>query len=203
VPLYLELALGLSASAAGMVLISFMLGATIGSMITGRLFSQIRHYKRIPLTGLAVSIAALAVVAIDPAGWPMPAVALLLALAGGGLGTMYPVTTVLIQNVVLPHQFGTATGTLNFFRLLGGAIIVAVFGAIVLGTLGNAGGVSAIDSIGGGATRSAADFGFVFRLVFIAADCFLLVAFVAMSMVEERPLRGPPELGPPPAAVPA
>ncbi len=38
-----------------------------------------------------------------------------------------------MQNAVKPHQLGTATGTLNFFRTLGGAIVVAVFGAIVLG----------------------------------------------------------------------
>ena len=50
---------------------------------------------------------------------------------------MYPVTTVVIQNVVQPHQFGTATGTLNFSRQLGGSIVVA-FGAIVLGALGPA-----------------------------------------------------------------
>jgi len=35
----------------------------------------------------------------------------------------------------LPHQFGIATGTLNFFRSLGGAIIVAAFAAIVLSGL--------------------------------------------------------------------
>ena len=37
-----------------------------------------------------------------------------------------------MQNGVRAHQLGTATGALNFFRLLGGAIVVAAFGAIVL-----------------------------------------------------------------------
>ena len=41
-----------------------------------------------------------------------------------------------MQNGVKPHQLGTATGAVNFFRLLGGAIVVAVFGAIVLGSAG-------------------------------------------------------------------
>ncbi len=41
-------------------------------------------------------------------------------------------TTVCIQNAVRTHELGTATATMNFFRQLGGAIIVAVFGAIVL-----------------------------------------------------------------------
>ena len=64
-----------------------------------------------------------------------------------GLGTLYPTTTVIIQNAVPLHQLGTATGTLNFFRQLGGAIIVAVFSAIVLNA-GNTGeGVLTFDKL--------------------------------------------------------
>ena len=55
---------------------------------------------------------------------------------------MYPASTIVIQNAVKPHQMGVATGALNFFRLLGGAIIVAGFGAIVLGSAGSAGGLA-------------------------------------------------------------
>ena len=77
----------------------------------------------------------------------------LLTIAGTGVGPMYPVTTVVIQNVVAPHHTGTATGTLNFFRQLGGAFIVAVFGAIVLGALGNAGDAAALDTLAGAQPR--------------------------------------------------
>jgi hypothetical protein len=100
---------------------------------------------------------------------------------------MYPVTTVVIQNAVAPHQFGTATGTLNFFRQLGGAIIVAAFSAIVLGALGGAG--DALDTLAG-VNRAGADFAAVFRWVFVAAAVFLAFASFAMMLVEERPLRG-------------
>ena len=58
-------------------------------------------------------------------------------MLGCGLGPMYPVSTIVMQNVVKPHQLGTATGTLNFFRTLGGALVVAIFGAIVLGGVGD------------------------------------------------------------------
>ena len=81
----------------------------------------------------------------SPGSLSIPEVAVLLALAGAGMGPMYPATTVIIQNCVLPHQFGIATGSLNFFRSLGGAIIVAVFSAIVIGGLDRAGTGSAAD----------------------------------------------------------
>jgi MFS family permease len=188
-PLYLGLVLGLTASQSSLALIAFVAGTTVGSVIAGRLIARMTHYMRVPLTGTLISIAALVVLAVDPAGVSLGGVCALLLAAGLGLGPMYPVTTVVIQNVVVPHQFGTATGTLNFFRQLGGAIIVASFGAIVLGALGGAGDAAALDTLGG-VNRSGADFAAVFRWVFVAAAVFLGLASFAMMWVEERPLRG-------------
>ena len=59
---------------------------------------------------------------------PFALAEVLLGLTGVGIGTVLPVTTVAVQNAVPPHQLGTATGTMNFFRSLGGAVAVAVFG---------------------------------------------------------------------------
>ena len=96
----------------------------------------------------------------------------------------------MIQNAVPPHQFGIATGTTSFFRQLGGAIIVAVFGAIVLGGIDAGTGGLTPDKLAG-AGRAAADFAGLFRWVFIAAAAFIAVALVALAAIEEQPLRGP------------
>jgi MFS family permease len=145
-------------------------------MLAGRLMSRIDRYKRVSVSGLPIGIAALAAFAVWPDGLSLWVVAALLALAGAGIGPMYPTTTLIIQNAVPAHQFGVATGTLAFFRQLGGAIVVAVFGAIVLGGM----------QAGSGAHLTTA-----FRWVFIAAALFLAIAFVAVLMIEEHPLRGP------------
>ena len=189
IPLYLELLLGLSASASGGVLIAFMVGTVVGSLTVGRLIGRVRRYKRIGIAGLTLAIATLAVLASSPSGFSVSGVTVLTGLLGTGLGTMYPMTTIIIQNVVPVHQLGTATGTLNFFRILGGAIIVAVFGAIVLG--GADPGHMRLDH-GAGAVRNAADLAVAFRWVFIAAAGFLAAGLVALLMVEERELRGRP-----------
>jgi EmrB/QacA subfamily drug resistance transporter len=190
-PLYMELVLGATASASGTVLIAFMSGATIGSLLAGRLLSRLDRYKRVPLIGLPLGVAVLAIFAIWPTQFSTAGVAALLAVGGVGMGTMYPTTTVLIQNAVPPYQVGTATGTLNFFRQLGGAIVVAVFGAILLGGLDlHTSGATVLERLSptGG---SSAEFAALFRLVFIAAACFLAAAFVAVLCIAERPLRGP------------
>ena len=56
-PVYFETVLGLSASAAGLMLIPFMGGVVIGSTIGGRLMSKVTHYKRIGLIGMPFAIA--------------------------------------------------------------------------------------------------------------------------------------------------
>jgi MFS family permease len=188
-PLYLGLVLGVSASASSLALIGFVVGTTVGSVIAGRLLARFERYKWVPVTGLMIAALAIAVLAVDPAGVSLLGVCALLTIAGTGLGPMYPVTTVVIQNVVAPHHTGVATGTLNFFRQLGGAFIVAAFGAIVLGALGNAGDAAALDMLAGH-NRAGVDFAATFRWVFVAAAVFLAVACLAMMAVEERPLRG-------------
>ena len=98
---------------------------------------------------------------------------MLLAIGGTGLGVMYPVTTTIVQNAVAPHQLGTATGALNFARQLGGAIIVAAFGTIVLGGIDTGGHGLTLDMLRGGAHAAGADFALLFRWVFAAGAVFL------------------------------
>jgi EmrB/QacA subfamily drug resistance transporter len=188
-PLYLSLVLGLNASQSSLALIALVVGTTFGSVIAGRLLGRLKRYKRVPVASLAIAVASVAALAVNPAGLSLVGVSAILFLVGTGVGPMYPVTTVVIQNVVPPHHTGTATGTLNFFRQLGGAIIVAAFGAIVLGALGGAGDAAALEMLAG-ANRTGVDFAATFRWVFVAAAIFLGLAALAMMAVEERPLRG-------------
>lgn len=192
-PLYLELALGASASLSGGLLIAFTAGTVCGAFAAGRGLGRHQRYKRIPIAGLLLAIAALMALALEPQS-SYGAVAGLLVLCGAGIGPMYPFTTVLIQNAVLPHQFGVATGTLNFFRLLGGTIVVAGFGAIVLGSLDASGGLLSLDQVSHRAALAAgaaSALSAAFAWVFAAAGACLAAALLALAFVEERPLRGP------------
>ena len=84
------------------------------------------------------------------------------------------------------HQLGTATAVANFFRQLGGALIVAIFGAIVLSGVGPVEmGVSFETIASAIRVESAAG---VFRWVFDAA--LMGFAFGFLLAMEERPLRG-------------
>jgi fucose permease len=186
-PLYCETVLGLSASSSGLALIAFMAGTVVGSLTAARLMVRLTRYMHVPLVAMLFAVIALGVLAVDPVNQSIARLVFLLFVLGCGVGPMYPMSTIVMQNAVKPHQLGTATGTLNFFRTLGGAIIVAVFGAIVLGSGVDGAGIITLE-------RSAAahgDLAPAFRWVFIAAMICLAIAFASLLAVEERPLHGP------------
>jgi EmrB/QacA subfamily drug resistance transporter len=189
VPIYFEMVLGLSASASGLALIPLMGGTVVGSTASGQAMSRLAHYKRAPFVGLAAALAALIVIAAVPDRLSVAAVASALGIVGLGMGSLFPVTTVSVQNAVLPYQLGTATGAMNFFRQLAGAVIVALFGAIVLGGIGTSS--VTLETLGSQTSGLApADLVHVFRWLFAAAAACLALGLVLLGVMEERPLRG-------------
>ncbi len=193
VPLYFEVVLHLSASQSGIALIPLMGVTPLASTVVGKAMSKVTHYKRMPLLGLPLSIAALGALAIWPASMPIPLVLTLLAVVGCGMGALFPVSTVCMQNAVTRQQMGVATGAANFFRALFSALVVAILGAIVLGGLGGVTGMS-IEMLARQA--SAADLAYAFRFVFLTCALILAFALTFTIAMEERPLKSSAEASP-------
>jgi EmrB/QacA subfamily drug resistance transporter len=187
VPIYLQAEMHLSASASGVALIPLMAGGVFGAMISGRTMARVRHYKRLPLIGLAIATLAMALAAILGTRLTLGPFVALLGLTALALGTVFPVTTVAIQNAVAPQDLGIATASMNFFRQLGGAVLAAAYGAIVVG---GAGAATSVEELARQAAASGADLAFLFQLVFAAAAAGFTIALLAFALMEERPLRG-------------
>ncbi len=189
-PVYMELTFGLTASQSGFSLIPFMAGTVVGAIIAGRFMAHSVHYKRPATYGLIFSIAGLGVLATLQTTPGMWVVEILMAGLSIGLGTIFPITTVSIQNAVQPHQMGTATGVMGFFRSLGGALIVAAFGAMLfsqipnLSTLQESSGEKLLQIVASGEMHNA------FRPMFGLAAAVLALALAAFSQMPEKPLRG-------------
>jgi predicted MFS family arabinose efflux permease len=188
VPIYLQSVLRLSASASGLAMIALMGGTVTGATASGRVMIHVRRYRRLPVAGLIVATLAVIALALRPSGLPLGVVELLLTAIGLGVGTVLPVTTVAIQNAVELHELGTATASMNFFRSLGGAILVAAFGAILLGGIG-ADELEALHRMPAAAALPPGLAG-VFGWVFAAAALGLLAAVGCLLMMPEHPLRG-------------
>ena len=181
-PILFETVRGLSASQSGLALLPLMVGTVGGTIMAGRAMARLEHYKRVPLAAMpCAALAALALMA-GAGSLPVWALSLLLSVVSIALGTLLPISTVSIQNAVALYQLGTATATANLCRQLGGAVMVAMFGTIVLGN--GAEGVS--HAVQGDPALITA-----FRIVFALVAVGAIAAFVTMILMEERPLAGP------------
>jgi predicted anti-sigma-YlaC factor YlaD len=118
--------------------------------------------------------------------WLMEGLFVLLSI---GIGTVLPLSTIAIQNTVERHQLGIATAAMNFFRSLGGALIVAVFGTIVLGSMmgGDLGAGHDIETLMHGA--NARLLASAFRWVFLAASVGLLLERVPITLDRRHRIR--------------
>jgi hypothetical protein len=76
----------------------------------------------------------------------------------------------------------------NFFRQLGGAIIVAVFGAIAFGSRAGGQGLT-LETLSGSALAFSAS---AFQSVFLAAALGVATALAFLIAMEERPLKERP-----------
>jgi len=175
-PVYFETARNMSAADSGLALIPFMVGTVVGATMAGQTMGRITHYKRLPLGGTLVAAVAALCIAFFQNRMTLVELEALFTVIAIGLGTVLPTTTVAIQNAVQPHQLGTATGAMNFFRQLGSALLVAVFGTILL----NAGQI---------APTTTSEAGDRFFVMFLATAIGFGISFVALLFMEEKPLR--------------
>ena len=190
-PLYYQVVHKLSATDAGLALIPVVIFTTPGSMMSGRSMMYLRHYKISALVGIGLATTAIAALIWRPA-MPLAGAVVAAGAIGFGVGSVFPIATVSIQNAVLRHEVGTATGAMNFFRALASALVVAVMGAIVLAGFGiTPERGSGMELVVQSAHTAELDVAEVFRHVFAAALVVAMMAFAAVLRLEERPLRGP------------
>jgi len=174
---------GLSTANSGLALIPLMIGTVIGATLSGRVMLHMVHYKRLPVAGLTGAVLGVGLLAYAGPSMSLVFIEILAGLLSVGLGTLLPVTTVAIQNAVEPHQLGTATATANFFRQLGSALLVAIFGAILLGGSGVASAEAVHEALHSEAAATA------FRLIFLAAAAGFACALIFLLRMNELPLK--------------
>ena len=181
VPYYLVAVRAMSAQAAGAALIVLLAGSVVGANWAGRHMSHAVHYKRTATIGLVVALGAMTALAFWLPHLSFWGIEGLLALAGVGVGPLFPTLTVSVQNAADPRDVGVATAGLAFLRSFGGAIGVSVLGAFVIAA-GDGGAVGPEEILA---------WNRAFRWIFAAEAVALLLCLAAFLRMRELPLRGP------------
>ena len=199
-PVFVQGALGRSATSAGTILIPLSLGWVGSSFVSGQLITRTGRYRRFPiLGGVLVLIGSVALVTLG-SGSSSLAVAGMLLVTGTGMGLTWPVYVVAIQNAVEPSSLGTATASLLFFRTMAGSVAVAALGALLNSRLSAElesrlhAAAHAVDTnriihvaSGGGATQDA--LAAALHTVFVALVPLAALLLVLVLSLKELPLR--------------
>ncbi|WP_328291687.1 MFS transporter [Kineococcus sp. NBC_00420] len=132
VSLYLQQHLGLTPLRAGLVFVPSAVLAVAGNLASGPVTN--RFGARVPVVaGLTSMVAGLlglaATVGAGSVGWT----ALCVCFFGAGGSLAMPSVTSVVLEGVAPERSGTASAVFNTFRQIGGAVAIAVFGALVSG----------------------------------------------------------------------
>ncbi len=129
-PLFLQVVHGVSPTISGVYLLPMVLGLLLTSVGSGQLIARTGRYKVYPIVGtftLAVALFLLSRLDENTSTLVMNADFFIL---GFGLGLILQVLVIAVQNTADYADLGAATSGVTFFRSIGGAFGVAVFGAI-------------------------------------------------------------------------
>jgi EmrB/QacA subfamily drug resistance transporter len=129
-PIHLQLVKGESPTGSGLQLMPMMLGMLVTSVVSGRLISRFGRYKPFPIAGtilMTIGLLLMSRISVETSVWETSADALVLGL---GMGMIMQVLILAVQNSVDYDHLGVATSGATLFRSVGGALGVAIFGAI-------------------------------------------------------------------------
>lgn len=178
IPTYLESVAGLSPSQSGLQMLLLTGGTVVGATLAGQLTRRMVHYKRPGYVGMTGAAVAAVVMALNAGGMHLAVLGLCLAVIGTGVGAMFPIGTVALQNAVERRDIGIGTAFLSFARSLLGTLGVALFGALTAAALHATG------------PRAPALLASAFQEVFWLAALGFVLGIAALWRMPELPLRG-------------
>ena len=129
-PLFLQVVRGVSPTISGVYLLPMVLGLLLTSIGSGQLIARTGRYKVYPIIGTALMTVAMLLLSTLNQTTPTPLMYLYFFILGASLGLILQVLVIAVQNTASYQDLGAATSGVTFFRTIGGAFGVSIFGAI-------------------------------------------------------------------------
>jgi predicted MFS family arabinose efflux permease len=201
-PLFLQIVNGADATNSGLLMAPQTLSLLVAAVVSGRAISRTGRYKVYPIVGTGLDAVVMFMLSTMDSSTGQWTVTVYMILFGFGMGLTIGTLILAVQNAVEPKDIGVGTSSVVFFRFTGGAIGVALFGALFNALLRNRIGVTA--AVGEGSSFSPAEirklepavreeyidaFAHSITTVFFWTTPTLIVAFVLSFFMHEAPLR--------------
>lgn len=130
-PQYLQIVKGETPTASGLLTLPLMAGLLITSIVSGRIISHTGRYKLFPVAGLLIAAVGLGMLSLLHVHTSLIVASVYMFVTGFGIGLVMQVLVLAAQNAVAHKDLGVATSGATFFRSMGGAVGVAIFGALL------------------------------------------------------------------------
>jgi EmrB/QacA subfamily drug resistance transporter len=134
-PLFVQGALGQSATNSGLVIMPMMIGFMISSLVGGQLLSRTGRYKVLALVGFTIATFGMYMLSRMSVATTNGELVRNMVITGLGIGVMMSLFTIVVQNAFPFRQLGEVTATLSFFRQMGSTMGLAVFGVVLSNSL--------------------------------------------------------------------
>lgn len=129
--IFVQTALGKSATASGLISTPQSIGLLLTSTIGGQIISRTGRYRYLTLLGSVFVMLAmffLMQLSLDTKSWQ---ISMYMVVLGLGFGLMMPTMSMMAQNAVAHQYIGVATSVNQFSRQIGSVLGVAVLGALM------------------------------------------------------------------------
>jgi len=130
IPLFLQIVYAATPTGSGLRMIPLMAGLLVTAVLSGRAISRLGRYRPFPIAGTAVLVVGMFLLSQLGVHTPPWVASAYMVVVGVGLGLVMQVLVLAVQNDAQPKDIGVATASATFFRSMGGAFGVALFGTI-------------------------------------------------------------------------
>ncbi|MBV6394074.1 MAG: Multidrug resistance protein 3 [Anaerolineales bacterium] len=144
VPLFVQTALGTSATRAGVTISPMLLGWVAASIVGARILLKV-GYRRLTLVGASLLLVGAFFLSRVHSDTSQAAIMACMALMGVGMGLAIPSFLIAVQTMVHRRYLGAATSIMQFSRSLGGTLGVSVMGAALTARLSSSVAASDLD----------------------------------------------------------
>jgi len=208
-PLFQQTVQDASATNSGALLIPMMGASMVVSLFVGQRITKTGRYKAFPVAGGIVIVVAMALLSQQDSQTTPVETGLFVAVLGIGMGFLMQTTMLISQNSADYANLGVASSTATFFRSIGGAFGVSLFGGVfnqrlvseLTARLGaNAGGLPRVTSVNidpatldqlPSTVRAALldSLAAAVSEVFVVASIFAVVMVILAALLKHVPLR--------------
>ncbi len=137
IPLFAQDVLGMSATNSGLIMIPMLFSLTMTSIITGQIISKTGKYRGLVIAEFIITGIGVVLLATMTENTPYYVLIAYSTVLGVGSGMAYTIFNTAVQNAFTLRDIGIVTASMRFFRNIGAAVFVPIFGYVMNSTMGS------------------------------------------------------------------